>query len=118
MSLSMLIACKKNRSCQRHFTKIMANVTATKNKVSYSLIVKTDAFEHVVETTFAWLIDEKTPVAVQANCLDILYNLSEQYGWIKDELASQTEFLLRNGSAAMQSRGKRILRKLNKTLVV
>ncbi|HZG70744.1 MAG TPA: hypothetical protein VEY51_04330 [Chondromyces sp.] len=70
-------------------------------------------FEAVGEITFEWLINPETPVAVQANCLDILYNLSSHYDWIRDELVLQTEFLLKKASAAMQSRGKKVLRKLN-----
>jgi hypothetical protein len=98
-----------NLSCQRHFTKIMMDITSFKNE-AYRLFNLN--FEPVTDTTFEWLIDPKTPVAVQANCLDILYNLSRHYDWIKEELISQTEFLLRDGSAALQSRGKRVLGKL------
>ncbi len=102
---------QKNLSCQRHYTKIMMDITSPKNEI-YRRLVNTSDFAAVAETTFEWLIDPKTPVAVQANCLDILCNLSGRYDWIKDELVFQTEFLLKNGSAAIQSRGKRILRKL------
>ncbi|HEY0054444.1 MAG TPA: hypothetical protein VGB63_03720 [Pedobacter sp.] len=103
---------QKNLSCQRHFTKIMMDITLPNNEV-FEQLANTNNFEAVTETTFTWLSDQKTPVAVQVNCLDILYNLSGRYDWIKDELVFQTEFLLKNGSAAMQSRGKRILSKLN-----
>ncbi len=99
---------QKNLSCQRHYTKIMMEITSGKVLPGSE---KAD-FETVVETTFAWLIDDRAPVAVQVNCLDILYNLSSRFDWIKDELKAQTEFFLRDGSAAMQSRGKKILKKL------
>ncbi|HEX8377158.1 MAG TPA: hypothetical protein VF602_05025, partial [Pedobacter sp.] len=92
---------QKNLSCQRHFTNIMMDITSPKSKV-YERIVNTSDFEAVTETTFEWLIGPKTPVAVQANCLDILYNLSGRYDLIKDELVFQTEHLLKNGSAAIQ----------------
>ena len=105
---------QKNMSCQRHFTKMMMDITSPDNKL-YPLAVETgNDFEAVAETTFEWLINPRTPIAVQANCLDILFNFSGRYEWIKDELVSQTEFLLKNGSAAIQSRGNRVLAKLNR----
>lgn len=65
-----------------------------------------------MEVVFGWLIDPDTPVAVQVNCLDILLNLCSHADWIAEELGTQTRHLLRRGSAAMQSRGKRVLAKL------
>ena len=99
---------QKNHSCQRHFTKIMMYLTDSESSmISASLI------NQIIETTFEWLIDPETPVAVKVNCMDILLNLSSGHQWISDELRSQIEFLLRDGSAAIQSRGKRILKKLH-----
>ena len=66
----------------------------------------------VIETTFEWLINSETPVAVQANCLDILFNLRHKCDWVEEELKSQVVFMLRDGTAAMQSRGKKLLEKL------
>lgn len=68
--------------------------------------------EQIIETTFDWLIDPQTPVAVKVNCMDILLNFGKEQRWIPDELRSQVQFLLKDGSAAVQSRGKRILMKL------
>ncbi|MBC8054913.1 MAG: hypothetical protein H7Y13_17780 [Sphingobacteriaceae bacterium] len=97
---------QKNRSCQRHYTKILM-FYSTKDRVnSLTQYELTD----VVETTFEWLIDPETPVAVKVNCMDILFNLRNQYDWISDELKDQIIFHLRDGSAAMQSRGKRLLK--------
>lgn len=105
---------QRNRSCQRHFTKILMMITDPQAPDSYRDAYLQADREHLAETVFGWLIDPGTPVAVQVNCLDILYNLIREFEWIKDELKQQTEFLLRDGSAAMQSRGKKILAKLNK----
>jgi len=106
---------QRNRSCQRHFTKILMIVTDPKAPDSYrDAYLQTDR-ERLAETVFGWLIDIGTPVAVQVNCLDILYNLIAEFDWIKDELKQQTEYLLREGSAAMQSRGKKVLAKLSKS---
>ncbi len=111
--LSMLPS-QRNRSCQRHFTKILMIITDPKAPENYRDAYLCADRERLAETVFGWLIDPHTPVAVQVNCLDVLYNLISEFDWIKDELKQQTEFLLRDGSAAMQSRGKRILVKLNK----
>jgi hypothetical protein len=80
----------------------------------YKKVASTINFEPIVEATFEWLINDRTPVAVRVNCLDILYNLSNSYTWITEELKDQTRFLLKNESAAMQSRGKRVLKKIKK----
>ncbi|MDO8992065.1 hypothetical protein [Daejeonella sp.] len=102
---------QKNRSCQRHYTKIMMYLTdSTSVTETHSLI--TEYQEQVIEITFDWLIDPRTPVAVKVNCMDILLQFGKKQAWITDELRSQVQFLLKNGSAAVQSRGKRILKKL------
>jgi hypothetical protein len=102
---------QKNRSCQRQFSKILMYLVDLKYMPQINpILVK--YMEQIVETTFDWLIDPETPVAVQVNCMDILFPFCKEQCWIKDELRSQVQFLLRDGSAALQSRGKRILKKL------
>lgn len=104
-----------NFSCQRHFTKILMLITHPKTSEHYR-----DAYAHIdreqlVETVFGWLIDPRTPVAVQVNCMDILLNMSREFHWVRDELKHQVEFLLRDGSAALQSRGKKVLARLRRS---
>ena len=99
---------QKNYSCQRHFSKILMFFTAKANE----RLLRIYPLELVVETTFKWLIDPETPVAVQVNCMDILFNLKDRFNWIEEELKEQINFLLKNGTAAMQSRGKKLLKKL------
>ncbi|MGK6352410.1 hypothetical protein [Parapedobacter sp. DT-150] len=105
---------QENPSCQRHFTKILMYITDPKTAGAYR-----DAWEKVdrpcvVETVFGWLIDAETPVAVQVNCMDILFNMSREFDWITEELEQQIRFLMRGGSAAVQSRGRKLLNKLKK----
>jgi hypothetical protein len=98
---------QKNRSCQRHYTKILMYLSkGQKLHEGYDV-------ESLINTTFEWLIDPKTPVAVQVNCMDILFNLKHCCDWLEEELKSQIVFLLKDGTAAMQSRGKKLLLKLN-----
>ncbi|MES3017540.1 MAG: hypothetical protein V4721_07175 [Bacteroidota bacterium] len=99
----------RNLSGQRHFTKILMSLT--KNAGRRDLLSE-QKLAILVETTFEWLIDLQTPVAVRVNCMDILFNLKDKSDWIADELRAQIEFQLQNGSPALQSRGKRILNKL------
>lgn|GEM_PF-566153 len=103
-----------NPSCQRHFTKIWMYLTAPRIPVPYQEAYRNVNRAALAETIFSWLIRPKTPVAVQVNCLDILYNLIGEYDWIKDELTHYIEFLMRDGSAALQSRGKKILQKIRR----
>ena len=72
------------------------------------LLEKTD-LEPVVEASFEWLIDPLSAVAVQANCMDVLYNLRSRYDWIPDELREQIGFLMKSGGPAIQARGKKVL---------
>lgn len=102
---------QKNRSCQRHFSKIMMHLTDSASETGVKSLIS-EYQEQIIEITFDWLIDPQTPVAVKVNCMDILLYFSRGQQWIHDELRSQVQFLLKNGSAAVQSRGKRILKKL------
>lgn len=98
-----------NRSCQRHYTKILMQLLYDQ----YQQIGQHALLDTVIETTFEWLINRQTPAAVAVNCMDVLFLHSEKQDWIADELKLQIEFLMRYGGAAIQSRGKRILEKLN-----
>jgi hypothetical protein len=99
---------QKNKSCQRHFTKIFMYLADGKRDLPDNINL-----DQLIEITFEWLIDPKTPVAVQCNCMDILFNFKHRSDWLEEELAHQVRFLLKDGSAALQSRGKKLLRKLS-----
>ena len=105
---------QRNFSCQRHFTKILMAITHAKAPKSYQEAYSRIDRDQLVETVFGWLIDPQTPVAVQANCMDILLNMSPEFGWVAEELEHQVAFLMLDGSAAIQSRGKKILDNLNR----
>ncbi len=106
---------QKNRSCQRHFTKILMQITHPKAPSFFQDAYREIDREALVETVFGWLIDPDTPIAVQVNCMDILFYMSKEFDWIADELENQIEFFMRDGSPAMQGRGKKILEKLRKS---
>lgn len=100
---------QKNPSCQRHYSKMLAHLlkTGRLNQADDRI-----DFDLLVESTFGWLIDEQTPVAVKVHCLEVLFVLKDKSPWILEELKSQIEFLMRHGSAGIQSRGRAILKKI------
>ena len=65
--------------------------------------------EPAVEQLFDWMIDPKAKIAVKVFASEALFNLRHRYDWVAEELASQIQFLMRNGSAAIQSRGNKLL---------
>lgn len=109
------LAVQKNLSCQRHFSKILLIMIHPKAPSSYRAALQSVDREPIVETLFSWLIDPQTPVAVLANCMDVLYYFSKEFDWIQKELSLQIEFLMeQRNSPALFSRGKRVLKKLLK----
>lgn len=104
---------QKNFSCQRHYTKIMMRLTGKNASAIYQLELCNYNFETIIDTTFEWLINPKTPIAVKVNCIEILVNLRTKSDWIGEELKAQIEFLLKDGGPAIQSRGKKMLKLLS-----
>ena len=104
---------QENPSCCRHFTKIMTGLTQSR-RTNDLRIPDGYNMEPIVEKTFEWLINNRMPVAVQVYCIDVLFNLRHQFPWISEELKAEISFLLHDGSAAMQSRGKAVLKKMGK----
>lgn len=96
-------------SCQRHYAKIMMHLTSPKAHPFIQAKLATTNLDPVVEQCFDWLIDPKILIAVKVFAAQTLFNLRFRYPWITEELKNQLEFLMRNGSAAIQSRGKKLL---------
>ena len=68
--------------------------------------------EPIVEQCFDWMIDPKVLIAVKVFSAEALFNLRHRYPWISGELTEQLQFLMRDGSAAIQARGRKLLEKL------
>ncbi|MCQ6956707.1 hypothetical protein [Mucilaginibacter aquariorum] len=98
-----------NASCKRHYTRIMMNLTMPDAPEGIRSRLAAIDMEVVVEQCFDWLIDPKVKIAVKVFAADTLFNLCDQYDWIKEELANQVLFMLRDGGPAIQSRGKKLL---------
>lgn len=99
-----------NQSVQRSFTKILMLLTKRK----FMLVQKLNPamFDECLSASFDWLINPKTPVAVQANALDVIFQLSPYHDWILEELKVILEQKLTSGSPALISRAKRVLKKI------
>ena len=106
------IANVKHPGPQRHYTKIVMHITeASAPQIIKDKVAQLD-IEPVVEQLFEWIIDPKVKIAVKAFAAEALFNMKDRYPWVKDELAQQLQFLMRNGTAAIQSKGKKLLHQL------
>lgn len=101
-----------NPSCKRHYAKILMHITSSKVPPSIKQKLSEIDFEPVVEQLFDWLIDPKVLIAVKVFSAEALFNIRDRYPWIAEELTNQVRFLMRDGTAAIQSRGRKILSRL------
>lgn len=102
----------KHASCKRHYAKILMHITAPKAAKAVREELGSIDLEPVVEQFFDWLIDPKILVAVKVFAAEALFNIRARYPWIADELKDQVKFLMRDGSPAIQSRGRKLLAQL------
>lgn len=102
----------KNESCQRHYAKIVMHLTGIKAPVTVKQKLQQTDLQPVVEQCFDWMINPEVKIAVKCFAAEALFNLRHRYEWINEELASQLHFLMRNGTAAIQSRGRKLLAEL------
>ncbi|PAW94011.1 hypothetical protein CKK33_11110 [Mucilaginibacter sp. MD40] len=98
-----------NPSCERHFARVLMLLTRSTAPDNIREQLNNINLEQVVEKCFDWLINPGVKVAVKATAAEVLFNLTPRYDWIKEELANQMQFLMRNGTAAIQARGKKLL---------
>jgi hypothetical protein len=102
----------KNESCKRHYAKIVMHVTDPKALSSIKQKIEEIDLEPTVEQFFDWMIDPKAAIAIKVFASHALFNIRHRYPWIAGELKDQIQFLMRNGSAAIQSRGRKLLSQL------
>ena len=103
-----------NQSCQRHFAKVYSALTDRKAPIEVRTALQNIDLEPIVEQCFDRLIDPKTKVAVKVFAAETLCNLSGRYDWIAEELIVQLQYLMQNGSPAIQSAGRRLLNSLRR----
>ncbi|MDA3867153.1 MAG: hypothetical protein PF489_10475 [Salinivirgaceae bacterium] len=69
----------------------------------------------ILNAAFLWLQDRNQPAAVRVHCMQIIFNLSEKYLEIKQELKATLEHEYATGSPGFQNRSGKILALLKKT---
>ncbi|MFD0750152.1 hypothetical protein ACFQZS_08370 [Mucilaginibacter calamicampi] len=102
----------KHPGPQRHYAKIIMHITDSSAPQIIKDKVQQLNMEPAVEQLFEWMIEPKVKIAVKAFAAEALFNMKDRYPWIKDELAQQLQFLMRDGTAAIQSKGRKILHQL------
>ena len=101
-----------NSSCKRHYAKILMHITSPKAPAVIKQKLTEIDLEPVVEQLFDWLIDPKVLIAVKVFAAEALFNIRDRFPWIAEELANQVRFLMCDGTAAIQSKGRKILSRL------
>ena len=99
----------KHPGPQRHYAKILMHLTDPGMQFAIAAELQSLDLEPAVEQLFDWMIDPKAKIAVKVFASEALFNLRHRYDWVAEELANQIQFLMRNGSPAIQSRGKKLL---------
>jgi hypothetical protein len=94
---------------QRHYAKILMHLTDPGMLPAIRTKLQILDLEPAIEQCFDWMIDPKVKIAVKVFASEALFNLRSSYPWVAEELENQIKFLMRNGSAAIQSRGKKLL---------
>lgn len=112
--LLRLLPKQKNHSAMRHYTKIIALLTAKNADPVYKELVKTIDFEPVIEVLFTWLIDTEMLVAAKVHCMQALANLVPRYDWIKDDLEQTIDYLTDIESIAFFARAKMVKKQLKR----
>jgi len=102
----------KNESCKRHYAKIAMHITNPRASLTIQQKLSGIDLEPVIEQLFDWLIDPKVLIAVKVFAAQALFHVRNRYPWITEELKNQIQFLMRDGTAAIQSRGRRLLSQL------
>jgi len=103
---------QNNLSARRHFGKILALLTKKNALPAIKAILEKYQTEELVETTFAWLIDDQVPVAIKSHCLNILANFCPKHPWVKEELLQTMDYLVDKESIAFFAKVKQIRKQL------
>ncbi|WP_442794871.1 hypothetical protein [Pelobium manganitolerans] len=97
----------KGFSAQRHYSKML--LMLYKEKLINQSKFSEPQFELCLEVSFDWLLNPKTPVAVQCNIMDAIALLAKHYLWAYDELQHILQQKLVSNSPALAVRAKRLL---------
>jgi hypothetical protein len=99
-------------SCQRHYAKIIMHITSPKAPKVIKAALEHINLEQVIERLFEWMIEPNVKIAVKGFASHALFNMRDKHTWLTEELANQIQYLMRNGTPAIQSRGRKLLKQL------
>lgn len=104
----------KNMSVKRHYAKIVkCTLEAGAAKDILKLKKNQRNLESLIEVCFEWLIDEKTPIAVKAHCMDILMYFAPNNEWVSEELPHVIRLNMIDATPGIASKSKTLLKKLH-----
>ncbi len=103
---------QRNPSARRHYAKILALMTKRNAPTAIKLKLESYDSDYLVETAFAWLIDDCVAVAIKSHCLNILANFVPKHPWIKAELMETMTHLSPLESVAFFGKVKQIRKQL------
>lgn len=98
-----------NSSCMRHYAKILMHLTSPRAPQAVRNAMQQLDLEPAIEQCFDWIINPQVMVAVKSSASEALFNMRLRYPWIADELPAQLQYLMKDGSAAIQAKGRRLL---------
>lgn len=113
-SLLLLLPKQKNYSAMRHYSKIVALLTAKGADIAYKNLRQELDFEPVAEALFTWLVEPEMPVAIKVHCMQSLANLVPRYEWLREELLETVNYLVDVESIAFFARAKMVRKQLNR----
>lgn len=99
----------EHASCKRHYAKIVMHLTSPGAPLVIREKMAEIELEPVIEQCFDWMIDPHILIAVKVFAAEALFNMRHRYPWIAEELCNQLQYLMRDGTAAIQSKGRRLL---------
>jgi hypothetical protein len=99
----------KNKSCQRHYSKIIMHLTEPRMDKQVKQKLNTMDMEQVIGRCFDLVIDPKTPTAVKVCASQILFNMRLRYPWIGEMLTDQIKIMMHGGKPSIQAKGRKLL---------
>ncbi|WP_448698699.1 hypothetical protein ACFGVR_17725 [Mucilaginibacter sp. AW1-3] len=104
----------KNTGCQRHYARILDELTAPKADKAIKAKMLSMDLEPVAERCFDLMIEPKTPIAVKVFASQLAFNLRHRYDWIAEILTGQLQIMMNGGKPAIRARGRVLLEQLTK----
>ncbi|WP_256004362.1 hypothetical protein [Pedobacter deserti] len=110
------LAEQQNHSAMRHYTKMVALLTAKNAHPLYLELVEATDFEPVIDVLFTRFVTPEVLVASKVHCMQALANLAPRYRWIKDDLMETIDYLTDIESIAFFARAKQVRLQLKKII--